>query len=103
MFYCILIQIYIYAKKTKQAELTYYDKLLELGVLWGVSHDTLKQVIEVSYNTKIKKKMEETKKDILRRLFVQNNLVKEDVFKHQHYTIITRAGIDKIQVLIIFK
>ena len=41
--------------------------------------------------------MEETKKDILRRLFVQNNLVKEDVFKHQHYTIITRAGIDKIQ------
>jgi hypothetical protein len=41
--------------------------------------------------------MEETKKDILRRLFVQNNLVKEDVFKHAHYTIITRAGIDKIQ------
>ena len=41
--------------------------------------------------------MEETKKDILRRLFVQNNLVKEDVFKHQHFTIITRAGIDKIQ------
>ena len=41
--------------------------------------------------------MEETKKDILRRLFVQNNLVKEDVFKHQHVTIITRAGIDKIQ------
>lgn len=43
------------SKKTKQAELTYYDKLLELGVLWGVPHDTLKEVIEVSYNTKIKK------------------------------------------------
>lgn len=41
--------------------------------------------------------MEETKKDILRRLFIENNLVKEDVFKHQHFTIITRAGIDKIQ------
>ena len=25
-----------------------------------------------------------------------NNLVKEDVFKHAHYTIITRAGVDKI-------
>ena len=39
----------------------------------------------------------ETKKDILNRLFVENNLTDEDVFKHQHYTIITRAGIDKIQ------
>jgi len=39
----------------------------------------------------------ETKKEILRRLFTENDLVQEDVFKHQHYTIITRAGIDKIQ------
>ena len=39
----------------------------------------------------------ETKQDILNRLFVENNLIAEDVFKHQHYTIITRAGIDKIQ------
>ena len=38
-----------------------------------------------------------TKKEILNRLFVENNLTEEDVFKHQHYTIITRAGIDKIQ------
>jgi|TARA_R110002074_G_scaffold294532_3_gene466137 hypothetical protein len=42
-------------------------------------------------------KVAETKKDILRRLFIANNLVKEDVFKHAHYTIITRAGVDKIQ------
>tara|TARA_R110002020_G_scaffold358437_6_gene570748 strand:- start:1059 stop:1451 length:393 start_codon:yes stop_codon:yes gene_type:complete len=41
--------------------------------------------------------IKETKKDILRRLFIENNLVKENVFKHAHYTIITRAGIDKIQ------
>ena len=41
-------------------------------------------------------KVAETKKDILRRLFIANNLVKEDVFKHAHYTIITRAGVDKI-------
>ena len=39
----------------------------------------------------------ETKKDILNRLFVENNLTSEDVFKHQHYTIITRSGIEKIQ------
>ena len=41
--------------------------------------------------------IKETKKEILRRLFIENNLVQEDVFKHAHYTIITRAGIDKIQ------
>ena len=39
----------------------------------------------------------ESRSDILNRLFVENNLTEEDVFKHQHYTIITRAGIDKIQ------
>ena len=41
--------------------------------------------------------MKETKKEILNRLFVENNLTSEDVFKHQHYTIITRSGIEKIQ------
>ena len=41
--------------------------------------------------------MKETKKETLNRLFVENNLSAEDVFAHQHYTIITRAGIDKIQ------
>lgn len=40
---------------------------------------------------------QETRKETLRRLFTANNLVQEDVFKHAHYTIITRAGIDKIQ------
>ena len=41
--------------------------------------------------------MQETKKEILNRLYVENNLTEEDVFKHQHYTIITRGGIEKIQ------
>tara|TARA_B110000285_G_scaffold209267_1_gene250101 strand:+ start:1383 stop:1784 length:402 start_codon:yes stop_codon:yes gene_type:complete len=41
--------------------------------------------------------MSETRKETLRRLFTANNLVAEDVYKHQHYTIITRQGIDKIQ------
>jgi hypothetical protein len=39
---------------------------------------------------------QESKKDILRRLFLKNNLMQEDVFKHAHYTLITRQGIDKI-------
>jgi hypothetical protein len=41
--------------------------------------------------------MTETKQEVLNRLFVENNLTSEDVFKHQHYTIITRNGIEKIQ------
>ena len=41
--------------------------------------------------------MQETKKEILNRLFVENNLTDEDYFKHKFYTIITRSGIDKIQ------
>ena len=41
--------------------------------------------------------MSETRKETLKRLFIENNLEQEDVFKHQHYTIITREGIDKIQ------
>ena len=36
-------------------------------------------------------------KDILNRLFVENNLTDKDYFKHKFYTIITRSGIDKIQ------
>ena len=39
----------------------------------------------------------EKKKDILNRLFIENNLTDEDVFKHKFYNIITRSGIDKIQ------
>ena len=38
----------------------------------------------------------ETKKDILNRLFIENNLTEEDVFSHKHYKIITRNGVDKI-------
>jgi len=38
-----------------------------------------------------------TKKDFLTKVFRDNNLTSEDFFKHQHYTIITRSGIEKIQ------
>lgn len=33
----------------------------------------------------------------LKELYKHYELTKEDVFKHQHYIIITRSGIDKIQ------
>jgi len=35
----------------------------------------------------------------LKKLYEAYNLTPEDVFKHQHYTIITRGGIDKIQAV----
>ena len=38
-------------------------------------------------------------KEKLTELYKKYNLTKDDFFKHQHYTIITRQGIDKIQAL----
>jgi hypothetical protein len=38
-------------------------------------------------------------KQKLTDLYKKYNLTKEDFFKHQHYTIITRNGVDKIQAL----
>ena len=46
---------------------------------------------------KVKEPIKETRKDILRRLFKENNLVEEDVYKDKRgFIIITRTGIDKI-------
>ena len=33
----------------------------------------------------------------LKELYVEYGLEKSDIFKHQHYVIITRSGIEKIQ------
>ena len=38
----------------------------------------------------------ETRDEALRRMYLENNLIKEDVFKHKHFVIITRSGIEKI-------
>ncbi len=38
-----------------------------------------------------------TNLEILKEKYVKYGLSKEDVFKHQHYVIITRSGIEKIQ------
>jgi hypothetical protein len=38
-------------------------------------------------------------KDKLIELYKKYELTKDDFFKHQHYTIITRQGIDKIQAI----
>ena len=38
-----------------------------------------------------------TQKQLQNKLYKEYNLVSEDFFKHQHYTILTRSGIEKIQ------
>jgi len=38
-----------------------------------------------------------TEKEKMNELYAKYGLSPEDVFKHQHYKIITRSGIDKIQ------
>lgn len=39
------------------------------------------------------------KTDKLKEMYVKYDLTKDDVFKHQHYIIITRSGIEKIQAI----
>ena len=39
------------------------------------------------------------KTDKLKEKYVKYELTKNDVFKHQHYIIITRSGIEKIQAI----
>ena len=39
------------------------------------------------------------KTELLKERYIKYNLTKDDVFKHQHYIIICRSGIDKIQAL----
>ena len=39
------------------------------------------------------------KTELLKEKYIKYKLTKDDVFKHQHYVIITRSGIDKIQAL----
>ena len=39
------------------------------------------------------------KTEILKEKYIKYELTKDDVFKHQHYIIITRRGIEKIQAI----
>ena len=39
------------------------------------------------------------KTELLKEKYIKYSLTKEDIFKHQHFLIITRSGIDKIQAL----
>ena len=39
------------------------------------------------------------KSELLKEKYIKYNLTKDDIFKHQHFLIITRSGIDKIQAL----
>ena len=70
----------------------------------AVAMQEQKQLITNQNNLKMKKvetngktEAKETKKEILRRLFKENNLVEEDVYKDKRgFVIICRSGIDKI-------
>ena len=42
-------------------------------------------------------KLNETEREQLRKLFTNNGLSKDDIFVHKNFTIIKRAGIEKIQ------
>ena len=42
-------------------------------------------------------KLNQTQKEQLRKLFTTNGLTKDDIFVHKNFTIIKRAGIEKIQ------
>ena len=39
------------------------------------------------------------KTEALKEKYIKYNLTKDDVFKHQHYIILTRSGIEKIQAI----
>ena len=39
------------------------------------------------------------KTELLKEKYIKYKLTKDDVFKHQHYIILTRSGIDKIQAI----
>jgi hypothetical protein len=42
-------------------------------------------------------KLNPTERARLRSLFDENGLTPDDIFQHNHFTVITRAGIEKIQ------
>ena len=55
------------------------------------------QMKKVKSIKEVKEPIVETRKDILNRLFKENNLSKEDVYKDPRgFAVITRTGIDKI-------
>ena len=54
----------------------------------GIHKRTIKQIHK-----------KEMKTELIKEKYHHYGLDKEDVFKHQHYVIITRSGIDKIQAI----
>ena len=58
----------------------------------------MKKVENGNKLVEVKKPVKETRKDSLRRLFKENNLVEEDAYKDKTrgFVVITRTGIDKI-------
>ena len=76
----------------EQAYITRKNKDYEEQKYINQNQNDMKKV-ETNGKTEVK----ETRKDVLRRLFQENNLVEEDVYKDKRgFVIITRTGIDKI-------
>jgi hypothetical protein len=77
----------------------YYSAMYRSAEYMGLQ-EVFEKLHQSNINYKPKKKTKimtkETQNEMLKRLFIENNLVKEDVFKHKFYNIITRQGIDKI-------
>ena len=77
---------------TRQMEEQEFENLTTKEYINQQNQIDMKKV-ETNGKTEVK----ETRKDVLRRLFQENNLVEEDVYKDKRgFVIITRTGIDKI-------
>ena len=91
--------------KMQEQEQEYEEMYQQEMIIEGFEQE---QLITNQNNLKMKKvengqdvkdtaEVKETKKETLRRLFKENNLVEEDVYKDKRgFVIITRTGIDKI-------
>ena len=87
------------------SEMDKYDEYIEDQIMEERYHHKQEQLITNQNNLKMKKvsevqdavEVKETKEETLKRLFLANGLVKEDVHKDPRgFVIIKRSGIDKI-------
>jgi hypothetical protein len=72
-------------------------KMQEQENINQLNNNMSKKMREKLMKVKEKPQIKETKEETLKRLFLENGLVKEDVYKDKRgFVIITRTGIDKI-------
>ena len=80
----------------EQEHITRKDKDYEQEEI--INQQKPNQMKKVKGIKEVKESIKETRKDTLRRLFKENNLVEEDAYKDKTrgFVVITRTGIDKI-------